>query len=101
MRTVAVFIPETSTGGGSLQNGPLGDLDGLSQLCESSRLAAGDEHLAGDDLIQDEILPSRVQLRKHVVEKQHRLFAEFPAHQLTLGQLQADGGGAGLTLGAR
>ena len=76
------------------------DLYGLAQLRESSGLAAGDEHLTGHDLVQDEFLPSGIQLGKDIVQQEHRLFAELPGHQLPLGKLQADGGGTGLTLGA-
>ena len=43
------------------------DFHGFSQFGKPARFAAGDEHLAGDDFIQHEILPSRVQLTEHVV----------------------------------
>ena len=76
------------------------DPDSFAQLREPSGLAAGDEDLAGDDLVQDEVLPAGIQLGKDIVQKEHRLLAEFPRHQLPLGQLQADRGGAGLALGA-
>ena len=76
------------------------NLNGLSQFGESSRFAAGDEDLTGNDLVQHEILPSGIQLRENVVQQQNGFFSPFPAHQFPLGQLQADGAGAGLPLGA-
>ena len=47
---------------------PPTDFHGFSQFCKPSRLAAGDEHLAGDDLVQDEILPSGIQLAEDIVQ---------------------------------
>ena len=44
------------------------DFHGFSQFGESARFAAGDEHLAGDDLVQDEILPAGIQLAEDVVQ---------------------------------
>ena len=76
------------------------NLNGLAQFGESARFAAGDEHLSGDDLIQDEILPSLVKLREHIIQQKNRLFAPFPRHQLPLGKLQTDGRRAGLALRA-
>ena len=63
------------------------DFHGFTQFGKPSGFAAGDEHLAGDDFIQHEILPSRVQLTEHVVSQQHRLLPPFPLHQLPLGKL--------------
>ena len=44
------------------------NLDGLTQLCTPSRFAAGDEHLTAYDLVQHEILPSRIQLGQDIVQ---------------------------------
>ena len=62
-------------------------LDGFAQFRESSRFAAGDEDLAGDDLVQDEVLSSGIQLGKDIIQQQHRLLAPFPAHKLPLSKL--------------
>ena len=76
------------------------NFDGLAQLCEAAGFAAGDEHLAGDDLVENEVLAALVQFGQNIVQEQHGLFTHFPAHELPLGQLQGDGRGAGLSLGA-
>ena len=76
------------------------NFNGLSQLCKPAGFAAGDKNLAFRDLVQHEILPPGIQLRQHIVQQQHRLLSQSAGHQLPLRQLQADGGGAGLTLRA-
>ena len=76
------------------------NLNGLAQFGEPARLTAGDEHLTGDNLIENKVLPSLIQFRQNIIQQQHRFFTPFPGHQFPLGQLQRDGGGAGLTLGA-
>ena len=63
----------------------------FAEVREAVGLAAGDEHLPGADLVQHKILPPRVQLRQHIVQQQHRLFAGVAAQQLPLGELETDG----------
>ena len=75
------------------------NFNGFAQFGEPAGFAAGDEHLPLVDLVQHEVLPPGVQLGQHIVQQQQRRFAALPLHQLPLRQLQADGSGAGLTLG--
>ena len=63
------------------------DLNGPAQFGKPARFAAGDEHLAGNDLVQHKVLPAGVQFGKHIVQQQYGLFAPFPAHELPLGKL--------------
>ena len=79
---------------------PVGYLHRPPQLGKPARFAAGDKDLAGGDLVQHEILPLFVQLGQDIVQQQQGLFAKLPLHELSLGQLQADGCGAGLALRA-
>ena len=72
----------------------------FSQLGKPAGLAAGDEHLSRNDLIQYKILPSLIQLRQNVIQQKNRLFAPFSCHQLPLGKFQGNGRRPGLTLRA-
>ena len=57
------------------------------QLRQPVVLAAGDEYLPAPDAVQYKLLPSGVQLGKHIVQQQHRilpgvLLKDFPGRQL-------------------
>ena len=84
----------------SRRNGAVFDPYGFADVRDPVRLAAGDEHLAAADLVEDEILPQRVQLGEHVVQQQYRLLAGILPENVPLGQLEADRAGPGLALGA-
>ena len=58
--------------------------DGFTDLRQPVKLAAGDQHLAGRDLIENKVLPAGVQLREHIVEQQNRLLARITAKKLAL-----------------
>ena len=67
------------------------DLNRLPKARQLLRLAARDQHLAGPDLVQHEILPRPVQLGQYVVQEQYRFFAGVPPKQFPLRELQTDG----------
>ena len=76
------------------------DADRFADVGGLFLLAAGDEDLAVLDAVQDEVLAARIQLGEHVVQQQHRQLAGVRLEEIPLRQLQTDGGGTSLALGA-
>ena len=68
----------------------------LLQPLQLLLLAAGDEHLPAPDAVQHKGLPLSVQLRQHVVQQEDGPLPGVLLKDLPLGQLEGEGGGAGL-----
>ena len=69
------------------------------QLGQSVILAAGDKHLPPRDAVQDELLPTGIQLAEYIVQQQHRILSGDIFVNLPLRQLQGQGRRPGLPLG--
>ena len=64
------------------------DHDLIDQMVQTGDGGGADIH-AGPfpDLVQNKVLPSRVQLGQHVIQEENRLLTSVPPGQLPLGQL--------------
>ena len=69
-------------------------------MSSRSFFAAGDEHLPPGDAVEDILLPPGVQLRQHVIQQHHRVFADGVSVDLPIRQLQGQGRGATCPWGA-
>ena len=56
---------------------------------EGCRVTAGDEYLPVMDMIENIILPGRVELTHHIVQKRNRLYPRDVPEQGRLGELQS------------
>ena len=68
------------------------------QLRQPVVLAAGDEYLPAPDAVQYKLLPPGVQLRKHIVQQQHRILPGVLLKDLPGRQLQGESRRPGLAL---